>query len=54
MAFVTHNKGAKLAQVYRTTCKVCGHAICHGQPTVWSRQPLGLIHEQCLPHAAPS
>lgn len=35
-----------------TTCKRCPNGIFVGQPRVWSRSPLGLIHTWCAPKEA--
>ena len=36
----------------QTTCSACRFGIFEDQPRVWSRKPLGLIHEWCASQPA--
>lgn len=42
----------KLADRVRTMCKVCRHAIVYDERAVWCRNPLGLVHGECMPGGA--
>lgn len=47
------SNGKTAPGAYRSQCKLCPHAIYHGQEAVWLTRPMGLSHTPCAEkHAA--
>ena len=51
----SHTTGAANghASRYVSTCSACRLGIYDWQPYHWSRQPLGLVHDECAPKETP-
>lgn len=50
MGLGTGRGQSRMTDLRETVCTICRCGIFRGQPRIFSRNPLGLIHEACADH----